>query len=101
MSAYKTDLFDDSNGLFMSSFSTISSSSDLKQTPEIDRNEVKFEEKIGGGCFGNVYRGKCRGKNVAIKKLLNQDMDDHTLEEFRKEVEIMTFVFDYAMDECI
>lgn len=50
------------------------------------------EEKIGGGCFGNVYRGTCRGKQVAIKKLITQDMDDNTLDEFRKEVEIMTFV---------
>lgn len=38
-----------------------------------------------------MYRGTCRGKQVAVKKLLTQDMDDDTLIEFRKEVEIMTY----------
>jgi hypothetical protein len=33
-----------------------------------------------------------RGKTVAVKKLHAQDMDAATLEEFRKEVEIMTYV---------
>lgn len=35
-----------------------------------------------------------RGKTVAIKKLHAQDMDPATLEEFRKEVEIMTYAND-------
>lgn len=77
------------NKLILSTLSTTSGSSEF-QAPEIDKNEVKFEEKIGSGCFGNVYRGVCRGKQVAIKKLLTQDLDDNTLDEFRKEVEIMT-----------
>ena len=41
--------------------------------------------------FGNL-QGSVRGKTVAIKKLHAQDMDPSTLEEFRKEVEIMTYV---------
>lgn len=75
----------------MSTFSDSSISSEFN-APEIYKNEVVIEEKIGGGCFGNVYRGVCRGKQVAIKKLLTQDMDESTLNEFRKEVDIMTYL---------
>jgi len=37
-----------------------------------------------------VYKGTCRGIEVAIKKLLKQDLDAKMLEDFRKEVDIMT-----------
>lgn len=84
----------DSNSsvLILSNISSLSSTGDII-APEIGNNEIKFREKIGSGCFGNVYRGLCRGKQVAIKKLLTQDMDHNTLIEFRKEVEIMTYGF--------
>lgn len=58
--------------------------------PEIGANECTWGEKIGGGCFGSVFAGGCRGVNVAIKKLTKTDLDPKTLEEFRKEVDIMT-----------
>ena len=35
--------------------------------PEIDASEIHFDEKIGEGSYGQVYSGKCRGKQVAIK----------------------------------
>jgi len=60
------------------------------QTPEIDKNEIQILEKIGGGCFGTVYKGICRGKQVAVKKLHTQNLDSDVMEEFRKEVKIMT-----------
>jgi len=75
--------------LIGSTLSSDSSSGEL-QTPEVEKGEIKLEEKIGGGCFGNVFKGAVRGKTVAIKKLHAQAMDAATLEEFRKEVEIMT-----------
>lgn len=31
----------------------------------------------------------CRGKEVAVKKLFKQDLDEKSLMDFRKEVEIM------------
>eukprot|EP01095_Lingulamoeba_sp_RSL-Kostka_P018132 TRINITY_DN97_c0_g1_i1.p1 TRINITY_DN97_c0_g1~~TRINITY_DN97_c0_g1_i1.p1 ORF type:complete len:523 (+),score=211.21 TRINITY_DN97_c0_g1_i1:57-1625(+) len=55
--------------------------------PEISPEELTYEEKIGGGCFGNVYKGKCRGVEVAIKKLFKQDLNEKAITEFKREVE--------------
>lgn len=56
--------------------------------PEILPEEITYFEKIGGGCYGNVFRGECRGKEVAIKKLFRQNLKSETIAEFKKEVEI-------------
>src|SRR3989338_4013217 len=56
--------------------------------PEIQPEELIFFEKIGGGCYGEVFRGECRGKEVAIKKLFKQDLKPENIAEFKKEVEI-------------
>merc|ERR1712137_1338410 len=55
--------------------------------PEISPNELKYIKKIGSGCFGNVYLGEVRGLKVAIKKLFKQDLNQRSLNEFKKEVE--------------
>eukprot|EP01129_Flabellula_baltica_P001831 TRINITY_DN11739_c0_g1_i1.p1 TRINITY_DN11739_c0_g1~~TRINITY_DN11739_c0_g1_i1.p1 ORF type:complete len:523 (-),score=125.74 TRINITY_DN11739_c0_g1_i1:23-1591(-) len=57
--------------------------------PTINPHEVEILEKIGGGCFGDVFRGVCRGKDVAVKKLHVTELEDQMLEEFKKEVDIM------------
>ncbi|KAL6076589.1 Constitutive triple response 4 [Balamuthia mandrillaris] len=57
----------------------------------IDFEELVFQEKIGQGGFGVVYKGTWRGTTVAIKKLLSEDMDDPSdYQEFIKEIEIMS-----------
>jgi len=56
--------------------------------PDIDPSELTYIKKIGGGCFGNVYEGKCRGMKVAIKKLFKQDLNEKSLAEFKREVEV-------------
>eukprot|EP01103_Thecamoeba_quadrilineata_P019190 TRINITY_DN7669_c0_g1_i1.p1 TRINITY_DN7669_c0_g1~~TRINITY_DN7669_c0_g1_i1.p1 ORF type:complete len:518 (+),score=108.01 TRINITY_DN7669_c0_g1_i1:27-1580(+) len=56
--------------------------------PEIRSDEIEYLERIGNGCFGNVFRGRCRGKEVAIKVLYDQDLNDSALLNFQKEVEI-------------
>jgi len=61
-----------------------------QSTPEIGYDELEFIEQIGEGCYGEVWRGKCRGQEVAIKKLHKQLLDAKTLNDFRKEVEIMS-----------
>lgn len=45
------------------------------------------------GSFGKVIRGKCRGKDVAIKMLHKTRLDEETLVSFKKEVSIMRCLF--------
>merc|ERR1712137_107693 len=44
----------------------------------------------GRGAFGEVYRGQLHGKEVAIKKLLVQNVNETSLKEFRQEISIMS-----------
>jgi len=61
--------------------------------PEIAPNEVERLSVLGDGSFGTVYRGRCRSQEVAIKVLHRQDLDEHTLKAFRKEVEVVSRIF--------
>jgi len=61
--------------------------------PEIGPEEIELVQVLGDGSFGTVYRGKCRKKDVAVKILHNQQLDQKTLQAFRKEVEIMSKIF--------
>lgn len=56
--------------------------------PVISPNEIEFGKKIGQGQFGSVYQGYCRGKEVAIKKLFNQDLSPNSLRNFQNEIEL-------------
>jgi len=56
---------------------------------EILPTELDYGSKIGKGQYGTVYVGKCRGIQVAIKKLNEQNLDAETIEDFRKEVNIL------------
>eukprot|EP01091_Cochliopodium_minus_P017046 TRINITY_DN6574_c0_g1_i1.p1 TRINITY_DN6574_c0_g1~~TRINITY_DN6574_c0_g1_i1.p1 ORF type:complete len:760 (-),score=201.02 TRINITY_DN6574_c0_g1_i1:91-2370(-) len=47
-----------------------SSSFDYIQPSEIECNYTE-NEKIGGGKYGTVYRGKLRGSNIALKTVLS------------------------------
>ena len=57
--------------------------------PEIARDEIEIFEPLGKGMFGTVYRGRCRAKDVAVKVLHRQELDEECLREFRREVEII------------
>jgi tRNA A-37 threonylcarbamoyl transferase component Bud32 len=59
---------------------------------EIAYEELEVGKLIGGGGFGQVYRGRWRGTNVAIKILLTavqSDVDDSLVDDFREECEIL------------
>lgn len=66
------------------------SSDQAAEVPEIGPDELTLKAKIGGGQFGDVFIGSCRGKTVAIKKLHAKQLEAKMLEEFRKEVAILT-----------
>eukprot|EP00007_Cunea_sp_BSH-02190019_P004251 CAMPEP_0174232712 /NCGR_PEP_ID=MMETSP0417-20130205/2930_1 /TAXON_ID=242541 /ORGANISM="Mayorella sp, Strain BSH-02190019" /LENGTH=963 /DNA_ID=CAMNT_0015310809 /DNA_START=145 /DNA_END=3036 /DNA_ORIENTATION=- len=55
---------------------------------EVDPGDVHLVEKIGSGAFGEVFRAKLHGKDVAVKKLLLQSLDEHALNDFRQEIQI-------------
>jgi len=55
---------------------------------EISFDDIRFEEKIGEGSFGEVYRGFLWGQEVALKKLRIKGTTDN-IKEFRKELKIM------------
>lgn len=64
--------------------------------PEIPPEEIIFDpvkDYLGGGAYGKVYRGVCRGKNVAIKVPIRQHLSESELKSFRNEVEIMRHIF--------
>ncbi|KAL2461732.1 protein tyrosine kinase family protein [Abeliophyllum distichum] len=56
---------------------------------EIAWEEITLGERIGLGSYGEVYHGDWHGTEVAVKKFLDQDITNESLEEFRSEVRIM------------
>ncbi|GLC38611.1 hypothetical protein PLESTB_000452300 [Pleodorina starrii] len=57
---------------------------------EIPPEELTFQNRIGIGSYGEVYRGTWRGTEVAIKRFLEQNLSPVTIKEFRDEVMIMS-----------
>lgn len=56
----------------------------------IDFSEITLGRLIGEGAFGKVHEAKWRGKSVAVKLLICQDLRKDILNEFMSEVEIMS-----------
>jgi len=56
---------------------------------ELDPAEVVFQNKIGVGSFGEVWRGEWAGIDVAIKKVSNAKIGPKEVAAFREEINIM------------
>jgi len=62
-----------------------------RQDPwEVDWSEVEVKEVVGQGSFGQVSRGALWGSEVAVKKLLCDDLSPAALRSLRKEVTILS-----------
>jgi ankyrin repeat protein len=59
--------------------------------PIIDDSELEFTEKLGAGSSGKVYKGLCKGNEVAIK-VLKSMTEAKEIEEFKKEFMIMSAI---------
>jgi len=60
---------------------------------EIGSHEIETFEMIGRGGYAVVYRGRCRGEEVAVKILQSKDLRDDTRREFMAEVKIMSTLY--------
>ncbi|KAK7309390.1 hypothetical protein RJT34_06077 [Clitoria ternatea] len=56
---------------------------------ELDTNQLKYENKVGSGSFGDLYRGTYCSQDVAIKILKPERISTDMLREFAQEVYIM------------
>nr|AVG22651.1 MAPKKK4 [Plasmodiophora brassicae] len=57
---------------------------------EIDYSQLTFLTKIGDGAFGEVFKGRLWGTDVAIKKLKDSEVDDKVLADLKNEVAILS-----------
>lgn len=61
----------------------------LRVSINIPYRELKFGKELGSGSFGKVFKGTYQGKEVAIKTLLQQNITEDVLDEFKTEAVIM------------
>eukprot|EP01102_Stenamoeba_stenopodia_P005500 TRINITY_DN1622_c0_g2_i2.p1 TRINITY_DN1622_c0_g2~~TRINITY_DN1622_c0_g2_i2.p1 ORF type:complete len:1266 (-),score=432.26 TRINITY_DN1622_c0_g2_i2:37-3834(-) len=56
----------------------------------IPSKEIEILECLGKGSFGEVFRGRYQGRDVAVKKLLFTQVDDSALGDFKQEIALMS-----------
>ncbi|XP_056173960.1 serine/threonine-protein kinase EDR1 isoform X5 [Syzygium oleosum] len=82
-----------SSGESIGSHDTSSSKSDSELSYMVDC-EIRWEdlqlgEEIGQGSCAVVYRGMWEGSDVAIKVYVGNEYSENTLQDYKKEIEIM------------
>ena len=58
---------------------------------KLDFEQIKLDERIGRGNFGEVYKGTYVGSDVAVKKLYFVD-DDFMQKYIEREMDTLTYV---------
>lgn len=59
-----------------------------KRKKAILYTDLELEAKLGEGSFGDVYKGQCQGRAVAIKKI-SVTLDEKARTDFLREAEIL------------
>ena len=54
----------------------------------VPRDHIILEALIGNGAMGEVWRGMCRSREVAVKRVI--DVNERTIRAFRRECNIMS-----------
>lgn len=57
---------------------------------EIDFELLNIQSKVGDGAFGEVFRGRLWGTDVAIKKLKSEQLTPQILQELKQEIAILS-----------
>ena len=75
--AQSNDWFVVDKSMLQSSIQSNGSSHNLIQKiSEIDSNQLEFESVIGKGSFGQVWKGKWRQTQIAIKQIKQEIIDE-------------------------
>ncbi|XXQ31678.1 Protein kinase domain containing protein [Plasmodiophora brassicae] len=57
---------------------------------EIDYNQITILEKIGDGAFGEVFKGRLWGTDVAVKTIKADQVTESVVDDLKKEVAILS-----------
>lgn len=72
----------------------MASQAPVQLTPDLSYmlrpEDLQFTTKIADGFYGEVYRGRLWGKNVAIKRL-KRDITSDVVDDLKKEVRVLRF----------
>ena len=69
---------------------TVPPAASSAQNWEIQLDDVELEERIGAGAFGEVYRGRLWGTDVAVKRLVSASLTPEVLENLKAEVSVLS-----------
>ena len=59
---------------------------------EVPYHHIHMEKIIATGAFGEVWRGRCRGKIVAIKKIIQESVSESSSKAFFGELRVMAIL---------
>ncbi|KAK3441789.1 hypothetical protein EUGRSUZ_B01731 [Eucalyptus grandis] len=85
----KKVMLKDSEGPSSSIDSNTNKVDDADVGDEIQWEHLDIGERIGLGSYGEVYHADWNGKEVAVKKFLDQDLSGAALNKFRREVQMI------------
>lgn len=56
----------------------------------IEYDDIQLREQLGMGSYGIVFKGKWKGMDVAVKKFINQRLEERRMLEFRAEMAFLS-----------